>query len=130
MLGSKTHFPRPFPVTGDVRTKMSACLAGYGFIPIPRLQGGKCDASICVVFAYFGPETVMPVTSILATVAAVVMMFGKSHLPTRCRLGSHGLVRGRRGQAAPRLTLRSAGGGEPSEAEAAGRARSSERMTD
>ena len=34
--------------------------------------------SMCVVFAYFGPETVMPMTSILATVAALVMMFGKT----------------------------------------------------
>jgi len=31
-----------------------------------------------VVFAYLGPETVMPVTSIIATVAAVVVMFGKT----------------------------------------------------
>ena len=31
-----------------------------------------------ILFAYFGPETVMPVTSILATVAAVVMMFGRT----------------------------------------------------
>ena len=34
--------------------------------------------AMCVVFAYFGPETVMPVTSIIATVAAVVVMFGKT----------------------------------------------------
>ena len=34
--------------------------------------------TIGLVFAYFGPETVMPVTSIIATVAAVVMMFGKT----------------------------------------------------
>ena len=33
---------------------------------------------MCVVFAYFGPETVMPMTSIIATVAAVVMMFGRT----------------------------------------------------
>ena len=30
------------------------------------------------VFAYFGPETVMPVTSVIATIAAIVMMFGKN----------------------------------------------------
>ena len=34
--------------------------------------------AMCVVFAYFGPETVMPMTSIVATVAAVVVMFGKT----------------------------------------------------
>jgi hypothetical protein len=36
--------------------------------------------AIGFLFAYFGPETVMPVTSILATAAAVVMMFGKTIL--------------------------------------------------
>jgi hypothetical protein len=33
---------------------------------------------IHIVLAYFGPETVMPVTSFLATIAALVLMFGKS----------------------------------------------------
>jgi hypothetical protein len=31
-----------------------------------------------LLFAYFGPETVMPMTSVIATVAAIVMMFGKT----------------------------------------------------
>jgi hypothetical protein len=31
-----------------------------------------------VLFAYFGPETVMPVTSVIATVGAIVVMFGKT----------------------------------------------------
>ena len=31
-------------------------------------------------FAYFGPETVLPVTSILATVAGLAMMFGRNTL--------------------------------------------------
>ncbi len=30
------------------------------------------------LLAYFGPETVMPMTSIIATIAAMVMMFGKT----------------------------------------------------
>ncbi|QEH37483.1 hypothetical protein OJF2_60740 [Aquisphaera giovannonii] len=30
-----------------------------------------------MILAYFGPETVMPVTSIIATAAAMVAMFGK-----------------------------------------------------
>ncbi|MGC8643049.1 MAG: hypothetical protein ACP5XB_24585 [Isosphaeraceae bacterium] len=34
--------------------------------------------SMCVLFAYFGPETVMPMTSVVATIAAVVMMFGRT----------------------------------------------------
>ena len=33
-----------------------------------------------VVLAYFGPETVLPVTSIVATVIGVVMMMGRSSL--------------------------------------------------
>lgn len=31
-----------------------------------------------LLFAYFGPETLMPVTSILATVAGVFLMFGRA----------------------------------------------------
>gem|GEM_PF-1686098 len=41
------------------------------------------------VFAYFGPETVLPVTSVIATVAGVAMMFGRSStrfLVRCCRL--------------------------------------------
>ncbi len=34
--------------------------------------------NLSVLFAYFGPETVMPMTSILATIVAVVMMFGRT----------------------------------------------------
>lgn len=30
-----------------------------------------------ILFAYFGPETVLPITSIIATVVGVVMMLGK-----------------------------------------------------
>ena len=31
-----------------------------------------------MLFAYFGPETMMPVASIIAATAGVVMMFGRS----------------------------------------------------
>jgi hypothetical protein len=31
-----------------------------------------------MVFAYFGPETMMPVASIIAAVAGVAMMFGRN----------------------------------------------------
>jgi hypothetical protein len=31
-----------------------------------------------MLFAYFGPETMMPVASIIAAVAGVAMMFGRS----------------------------------------------------
>ena len=33
-----------------------------------------------VVLAYFGPETVLPVTSVIATVVGLFMMFGKNTL--------------------------------------------------
>jgi hypothetical protein len=33
-----------------------------------------------LLFAYFGPETVLPVTSILATIAGLAMMFGRHTL--------------------------------------------------
>jgi hypothetical protein len=31
-----------------------------------------------MLFAYFGPETMMPVASVIAAAAGVVMMFGRS----------------------------------------------------
>jgi hypothetical protein len=31
-----------------------------------------------MLFAYFGPETMMPVASIIAAVTGVVLMFGRS----------------------------------------------------
>ena len=33
--------------------------------------------SMPILFAYFSPETILPATSILATVVGIVMMFGK-----------------------------------------------------
>lgn len=33
-----------------------------------------------VVLAYFGPETVLPMTSVIATVVGVFMMFGRNTL--------------------------------------------------
>ena len=41
-----------------------------------------------ILLAYFGPETVLPVTSIIATVVGVVMMLGKGSafwLLNRCK---------------------------------------------
>lgn len=34
----------------------------------------------CVLLAYFGPETVLPMTSVIATVVGLFMMFGKNTL--------------------------------------------------
>ena len=54
---------------------------------------------IHLILAYFGPETVMPVTSILATVAAVVLMFGKSLFRLVAYWLRRATFRGRHGQA-------------------------------
>ena len=49
--------------------------------------------TVFVLFApYFGPETVMPMTSILATIGAVVLMFGRTILPIHSWLGPDGLA--------------------------------------
>jgi len=54
---------------------------------------------IHLILAYFGPETVMPLTSFLATIAAVVLMFGKNLF----RLGTYWIrraaIRGSHGHA-------------------------------
>jgi hypothetical protein len=79
-----------------------------------------------LILAYFGPETVLPVTSILATFAAVVLMFGKSLFRLIAYWVRRASFRGRHGQASagPHFGL-----GRPrrrrntSEAKAAGRAR-------
>jgi hypothetical protein len=49
-----------------------------------------------LVLAYFGPETVMPMTSVIATIAAMVMMFGKTIW--RMALGWIGWLRARAGR--------------------------------
>ncbi len=41
-----------------------------------------------IMFAYLSPETVLPVTSILATVAGLVLMFGKNTITLACSLVS------------------------------------------
>jgi hypothetical protein len=33
-----------------------------------------------LVFAYFGPETVLPMTSVVATIVGLIMMFGRHSL--------------------------------------------------
>jgi hypothetical protein len=42
-----------------------------------------------MLFAYFGPETMMPVASVIAAVAGVVLMFGRNVV-----VFSRNLVRG------------------------------------
>ncbi len=53
-----------------------------------------------LILAYFGPETVMPMTSILATVAAVVLMFGKNLFRLVAYWVRRATFRRRHGQAA------------------------------
>ena len=79
---------------------------------------------IHMVFAYFGPETVVPVTSILATVAGVVLMFGKSLFRLVAYWVRRATFRGRHGQASagPHFGL-GRRRRNTSEAKAAGRAR-------
>ena len=78
---------------------------------------------IHMVFAYFGPETVMPVTSILATVVAVVLMFGKSLFRLVAYWVRRATFRGRHGQAATGPHFGLGRRRNTSEAKAAGRAR-------
>ncbi len=78
-----------------------------------------------LILAYFGPETVLPVTSILATVAAVVLMFGKSMLRLVAGWVRRASLRGRHGQtpSGPHFGLGQRRRRNTSEAKAAGRAR-------
>ncbi len=78
-----------------------------------------------LILAYFGPETVLPVTSILATVAAVVLMFGKSMLRLVAGWVRRASLRGRHGQtpSGPHFGLGRRRRRNTSEAKAAGRAR-------
>jgi hypothetical protein len=40
-----------------------------------------------LLFGYFGPETVLPVTSVVATIAGLAMMFGRHTLRMIIRCG-------------------------------------------
>ena len=53
-----------------------------------------------MIFAYFGPETVLPLTSIVAAAVGVVMMFGRNTLRFAlmfARRASRALAKGFRG---------------------------------
>lgn len=52
-----------------------------------------------IILAYFGPDTVMPLTSIVATIAAVVVMFGKNLFRLVAYWIRRATLRGRHGQA-------------------------------
>ena len=54
-----------------------------------------------MIFAYFGPETVLPLTSIVAAAVGVVMMFGRNSLRFAlmfARRASRFLAKGFRGR--------------------------------
>jgi len=78
-----------------------------------------------LILAYFGPETVMPVTSILATIAAVVLLFGKSMLRLVAGWVRRATFRRRHGQtpSGPHFGLGRRRRRNTSAARAAGRAR-------
>jgi hypothetical protein len=78
-----------------------------------------------LILAYFGPETVMPLTSIMATTAAVVLMFGKGMLRFVAYSVRRVTFRGRHGQAVtgPHFELGWRRRRKTSAAKAAGRAR-------
>jgi hypothetical protein len=50
---------------------------------------------IPTLLAYFSPETALPVTSIIATVFGLVMMFGRTAFRFVVR-GARGLIKGKR----------------------------------
>jgi hypothetical protein len=54
------------------------------------------------VFAYFSPETVLPLTSVLASAVGVVLLFGRTALRLVKGLFRIAALRGRRAQAIPR----------------------------
>jgi hypothetical protein len=43
-----------------------------------HFQGGKIMGLYTVVFAYLGPETMLPMTSVVAGLVGVLMMFGRN----------------------------------------------------
>lgn len=55
-----------------------------------------------MIFAYFGPETVLPLTSTLAAVAGVALMFGRQTFRVLATVVTGVSGRSSRGKAAPR----------------------------
>jgi hypothetical protein len=55
-----------------------------------------------VLFAYFGPETMMPLTSIAATVVGLFLMFGRNSLRMVLRMFRFPLKRSVRTETLPR----------------------------
>ncbi|WP_422924601.1 hypothetical protein [Singulisphaera sp. PoT] len=49
-----------------------------------------------ILFAYFGPETILPITSVIATVAGVALMCGKNSIRFAMRCGKVAFLRSRR----------------------------------
>ncbi len=78
-----------------------------------------------LILAYFGPETVMPVTSVLATVAALILVYGKDLFRLIAYWVRRASFRGRHGQSltGPHFGLGRRRRRNTSEAKAAGRTR-------
>jgi hypothetical protein len=84
--------------------------SGFGHGCPPPFQGGKIMSFSTLIFAYLGPETVLPMTSALAGAAGVVMLFGRSSL--RWASGAvKGLVSRARPRSKPNTRSRKIGNG-------------------
>jgi hypothetical protein len=57
--------------------------------------------SLPFVFAYFSPETVLPLTSVLASAVGVLLLFGRGSLRLVRRLLRIAIPRGRRASVVP-----------------------------
>lgn len=77
-------------------------------------MGDSAMEGLIPVWAYFGPETMMPVASVLAAVGGTLLMFGKSALFTVKRL--LGLGPKRREVKLPRPHVRVGAGAEAEKA--------------
>jgi len=62
----------------------------------------------CLFFAYFSPETLLPITSIVATIAGLFMMLGRGFLRFIIGCGRRGVRRAGRiaGVSRPHFRLR------------------------
>ena len=61
----------------SLAVEMMAGRLECGSISVPETYSIRREGSP-MLFAYFGPETMMPVASVIAAAAGVVMMFGRS----------------------------------------------------
>jgi hypothetical protein len=71
-------------------------------IIVPFISEAVIMALLALVFAYFSPETVLPLASVLASAVGVLLLFGRSALRLVRGLFRIATRRGRRVQVVPR----------------------------